>query len=147
MSLINCMVFDYNLIIIISNGPGLAMTQSYKLISHILRLTYPLQCPLLPCTLVRCILRGPGGGGSEVDFHFFVVASYRGEWRLPGTFGTFFGIKNIIPSQIYRDFPTIFVKSLLLLQFLKYSLETWLSCSRDYNETSSGPEFSFRPQK
>ena len=38
------------------------------------------------------------GCSGEVDFHFFVV-SYRGEWQLPGTF---FRMKNIVPSQTYR---------------------------------------------
>ena len=41
-----------------------------------------------------------GAGGSEVDFHFFVV-SYRGEWQLPRIF---FRMKNIVPSQSYWVF-------------------------------------------
>ena len=49
-------------------------------------------------------MRGPspikGAGGSEIDFHFLVVSD-RGECQLSGTF---YGMKNIFPSQSYRNF-------------------------------------------
>ena len=81
-------------------------------------------------------LRGQRQGGMfEVDFRFFVVSYYRGKWQLPGTI---FGMKKMFLDKVIelwnrentynyfdRDFPTIFVKSLLLQQILKYSLETW----------------------
>ena len=41
-----------------------------------------------------------GQGGSEVDFHFFVVSD-RGECQLSGFFSE---LKNIVPSQSYRIF-------------------------------------------
>ena len=46
---------------------------------------------------------GVGGsevGGSEVVFHLFVVFD-RGEWQLPGTF---FGIKKIVPANVFAFF-------------------------------------------
>ena len=39
-------------------------------------------------------------GGSEVDFHHFIVSD-RGECQLPGTF---FKMKNIVPYQSYRNY-------------------------------------------
>ena len=40
--------------------------------------------------IIKQHIKGPGGGGSEVDFHFSIVSN-KGECQLPGTF---FGMKK-----------------------------------------------------
>ena len=51
----------------------------------------------ITCILMTTQLRGQGGG-SEVDFYFFIV-SHRGVCQLPGTFSEW---KNIVPNLSYR---------------------------------------------
>ena len=124
----------------------------------ILKFIILVQCKL---KTVLLFVRVKGVWGSVVDFHSFVV-SYRGEWQL---LGTFFGMKRYCSwpklsnfeiskmhtitlrartlTAISPDFPTIFLKLVLLLQFLRQSLEIQQSCSRDFNETFCIPEFRY----
>ena len=46
-----------------------------------------------------------------------------------------------------RNFPKINLKIYLLLQFLRWSLDTWLLCSRDQYNTFNQSYFWFRRQK
>ena len=57
-------------------------------------------CPVIYSRLVIVNKRLRGQGGSEVDFHFLIVSDI-GACQLPGTF---FRMKNIVPSQSYRIF-------------------------------------------
>ena len=51
-----------------------------------------------------------GQGGSEVDFHFFVLSDI-GEWQLPGTF---FGMKKYCSSPKLLNFQIVKIHTITL---------------------------------
>ena len=97
--------------------------------------------------------KGGGGGGSEINFNFFVV-SYRGEWELRATFfGTkkycsYAKLSHLENSMIHTItlhartlIAKINFKIYLLLQFLRYRLDTWELCSRARKKLMIEPIF------